>query len=55
VPWKMRLDIEDDRPDGERPSLWRRRLALASLIGLASLWVVAIAVLAAWLAGVVVR
>jgi hypothetical protein len=51
----MRLDIEDDRPDGQRPSVWRRRLAFASVIGLASLWVVAIAVLAAWLAGGVVR
>jgi hypothetical protein len=47
--WKMRLDVEDDRD--EPPSKWRLRMSIATVIGLASLWIVGVSVLAAWLAG----
>jgi len=51
--WRMRLDVEDDR-DHPRSRL-RAWGAVAVTVLLVSLWIIAVTILAVWLAGVVTR
>jgi len=46
----MNLEVQDDDEGPTRRNKWRLRMTVVAIMGLASLWLLAITALAVWLA-----